>query len=304
MRGEAVPKIKVSIKHGDLRYARNPVLLGHYQADSIVGGERNLDECLCGKLSERRRLGLYPGPIETTDMVLDEDATPPGAIIVGLGAVGSLSTGELRRTIARGLVNYALLAAERDSAATFKPLKVTSMLVGSGEGGVTIQNSVAAILEAALDANRALLGTNICQRVRIDEVELLEIHLDRAVNASRVLRTWLQQGENARQVDIPTWQVANGKGGWRRIAYEQDKDWWTRLQITEAQTTVVCSSSPSRIVLGLKPTCCPCSVRASMHSYVTQFGPLTRIGNSHKPSSNCCCPIRSRTPRPKSGISY
>ncbi len=232
-RAEETPKIKVSIKHGDLHYAHTPVLLGHYQADSIVGAERSLDDCLGGKLSERRRLGLYPGPIETAAVVLDDDATPPGAIVVGLGAVGSLSRVELRNTIAKGLVAYSLQVAERRPATDGDSLKVTAMLVGSGTGGVTIENSIEAILEAAVAANRALCGTDIGRLMRIGEVELLELHLDRAVKVSKVLHALANPENRDIRFEISDWRVANGKGGWRRIAYEQDKDWWTRLQITQ-----------------------------------------------------------------------
>ncbi len=233
---EKEPAIHVRIVHGDLRFARNPVLLGHYQGDSIVGAERMLDECVHGRLQQRRQLGLYPGPVGpvlTSAVVLDPTASPPGAIVVGLGEIGRLAPGDLRRTITRGLVTLAIESTERNPGQAFQPLSVTSLLVGSGEGGVSIQDSVVAILEAAREANLSLQNAKLSERVRIDTVELLELHLDRAVRVSKVLNKL--QGEYQGEFDLSKWQVEEGKGGWRRVAYEEDKDWWTRLEITERE---------------------------------------------------------------------
>lgn len=224
--------IKVRITHGDLRYARHPVLLGHYQNDSIVGAERVLDKALGGKLQARRQLGLYSGPVETASVVLDAKANPPGAIVVGLGPVGGLTPGDLRRTIARGLVSYALDLVEREPLAGYRALRVSLLLVGSGEGGVTLRDSVAAILEGAYEANRGLRRA-LPSRVGVDELELLEFDLDRAVRASRVLEKMSRERDYGSRFDLSNWRVAEGKGGTRRIAYEDDPAWWTRLQVSE-----------------------------------------------------------------------
>ena len=223
--------INVRIVHGDLQFARHPVLLGHYQGDSIVGAERILDRCVHKKLSQRRQLGLYAGPELTCTVVFDSSAKPPGAIVVGLGEVGSLAPGELRRTITKGLVTLAVESVERYPAREFEPLHITSLLVGSGEGGVSIQDSVVAILQAAREANLSLQTAKLSGRVRIDTIELLELHLDRAARASKVLKKL--QGDYAGQFNLSNWRVQEGKGGWRRVAHQEDKNWWTRLAITE-----------------------------------------------------------------------
>jgi len=54
--------IDVSLRHGDLAYARHAVLVGHYLGDTIVSAEAALDQRLRGALTRRRDLGLYPGP--------------------------------------------------------------------------------------------------------------------------------------------------------------------------------------------------------------------------------------------------
>ena len=59
-------------------------------------------------------MGLYPGPIETSAVFTNPRCTDPrflglqGALVVGLGTVGSLSAAQLTRSFARALLEYAL----------------------------------------------------------------------------------------------------------------------------------------------------------------------------------------------------
>ena len=72
------PLTRVRISHGDLRFARHHVLVGHYPGSTLVGGEGALDELLDGRLSRAAMLGIYPGPIETCQVFTDpEQWTPP-----------------------------------------------------------------------------------------------------------------------------------------------------------------------------------------------------------------------------------
>ncbi|TXC67299.1 hypothetical protein FSC37_21205 [Piscinibacter aquaticus] len=85
--------LRVSIRHGDLRYARFPVMVGHYAGDTIVSAEAALDWQMKGDqpqgpLSRRRDLGLYPGPHGTHAVFFNDDPNrlPEGALVVGLGS--------------------------------------------------------------------------------------------------------------------------------------------------------------------------------------------------------------------------
>ena len=80
------------------------MLASHYRHDVIVGAEAFLDARLDGRLSELLRMELYPGPLNTGVVVLNdwsrEDQTVhPGAIIAGLGMVGELTPGALASTL-------------------------------------------------------------------------------------------------------------------------------------------------------------------------------------------------------------
>ena len=79
-------RIKLRVTHGNLAFSRNPVMVGHYQGDGIFGAERFLDTCLDGKLSKLYDMGIYPGPIDSSKLLLNSDYSKPGgALIVGLG---------------------------------------------------------------------------------------------------------------------------------------------------------------------------------------------------------------------------
>ena len=77
-RGGAAPVssvIEVSLRHGDLAYARHAVLVGHYLGDTIVSAELALDRRLHGALGRRRDLGLYPGARGSYAVFFNEEAT-------------------------------------------------------------------------------------------------------------------------------------------------------------------------------------------------------------------------------------
>ena len=92
-------KIRLCVVHGHLAFARFPVLVGHYSGDTFAGTEARLDRALNSRLSERRKMGLYPGRIGTSTVLLDSNSKPSGAVVVGLGEPGDLSVGALRRRI-------------------------------------------------------------------------------------------------------------------------------------------------------------------------------------------------------------
>ena len=102
------PRIRIKVVHGHLAFATHPVLVGHYAGDTIAGAERALDVALDHRLSHRRKLGLYPGALGTSTVVLDRHRKPAGAIVVGLGDQADLAPGTLAETLRRGILAYAI----------------------------------------------------------------------------------------------------------------------------------------------------------------------------------------------------
>ncbi len=72
--------LRVRMVHDNLTNARSPVLVSHYKDDVIVAAEEYLDRRLGGRLSELLRMELYPGPLNTGVVVLNEAASGDRAV--------------------------------------------------------------------------------------------------------------------------------------------------------------------------------------------------------------------------------
>ncbi|MGG5890095.1 CHAT domain-containing protein [Falsiroseomonas sp. HC035] len=57
--------IGLTVAHGHLVFALHPILVGHYEGDTFAGAEAQLDRALRFRLTERRRLGMYLGPLDS-----------------------------------------------------------------------------------------------------------------------------------------------------------------------------------------------------------------------------------------------
>ena len=109
-------KIDLCVVHGHLAFARFPVLVGHYVGDTFAGTEARLDKALGLRLSERRKVGLYPGRIGANAVLLHPDCKPPGAVVVGLGQPADLSIGTLRDTLRQGVLAYVIETLDQGCA--------------------------------------------------------------------------------------------------------------------------------------------------------------------------------------------
>jgi len=235
---QPVPPCLVSVVHGDLRFVTNPVLVGHYKGDPIVHAEAVLDQCLNGALGVRHQLHRYPGNIGTAEVFLGR---PPnhlghqGAIVVGLGNVGELTVGGLIRTLEEGLLEYAQACFNlgKDTAS----LKVSTLLVGSNEAGLTIPQIVDATLTSVSQANRVLeklrtgdgVGNQESPRAPLafySQIEIVELYHDIALEALHSVCA-MASGQS---FEIRRSLVVRD-GGRRRARATQPRDWWSRLAI-------------------------------------------------------------------------
>ncbi len=238
--GQGVPVIQVSLRHGNLAYARHPVLVGHYLGDSIISAEQSLDARLGHALSRRLQLGLYPGPLGSHALFFNDqaDARPAGALVLGLGQVGELSPGLLAKSVRDAMLDYALRIAQWPDERFGPPSPVrsaalTCLLVGTGAGGMTPRDSVEAILRGAVAANDKLVVAELEGRVIIDRIEFLELYEDVAIAAAEALDTVLRDGELAMRVAWPEGTVEAGQGPLSRVRCDEARGWWQRLEIIE-----------------------------------------------------------------------
>jgi CHAT domain/Lecithin:cholesterol acyltransferase len=232
-------KLRVGVVHGNLSASRHAVAVGHYAGDLIVSAEDYLDRQLGGRLRERHALGLYPGQLGSVEVVLNPGAKPGGAVVVGLGDVGELTPGGLTASFARAVVQYAVALAEQAdprARAGEGPLRATlaTLLIGTAASGLSVADSVTALLRGALGANRLLDEAGYADRVRLDALEIVELYEDRAIQAVRALGRALLDPELLAGLEIDP-LLRPLRGGRRRVAYEEDPRWWRRLAILQGK---------------------------------------------------------------------
>jgi CHAT domain/Tetratricopeptide Repeats-Sensor/Lecithin:cholesterol acyltransferase len=248
-------QVRVRVMHDDLSNARSPVLIGHYEQDLIVGAESYLDRQLRGRLTELSQMELYPGPIGIAVAVLNsESALPgqhPGAVVAGLGKVGDLTPGRLTATLAQALTVYGAesVGQERrrrqrdnrvDQPTATISAPITALLVGSGEAGVSLSDSLQALLRAVAHANARLhtaedggarsAGEALSLHACIDRIDIIELYEDRAIEAVHALLNL------ARSAELPDFTIDEllipGSGGQRRARFEVAQEWWQRIRVT------------------------------------------------------------------------
>jgi tetratricopeptide (TPR) repeat protein len=246
----AARSVAVRVVHDDLSNATAPVLVGHYKDDMIVGVEAYLDRQVSGRLSELRQMDLYPGAIGTAIVALNStdsgNVQHPGAIVAGLGLVGDLTPGALVTTLTHALTVYGaervgierrLRQRRREGhPSSVLELSVSAVLVGSGETGVSLSDSVHALMLAVGAANSRLGATNVTTNSAAPEltawigtIEIVEIYSDRAIEAVHALRSLGRTSELEGLVINEFVTVRSGSR--RRAYYDAPADWWQRIRV-------------------------------------------------------------------------
>ncbi|HKZ72858.1 MAG TPA: CHAT domain-containing protein [Steroidobacteraceae bacterium] len=243
--------VRVRALHGDLRFASHPVAVGHYSGDTIISAEKALDRGLGGQLSRRVQLGLYPGPIDTSAVFMNERlrdnprAVPQGALVVGLGTAGAVRAAQITRTVTRGLLDYvtdwAVFAPPRTRARP-NDFGISPLLIGSSIGGVGVADSVLACLNAVDNANRILATSG--QPQRITEVEFVELWEDRAIQTLDAFQRILDYEPTLRESCEFDMELRRRKGAQTRERFSESSGWWQRIQILGEE-----SDDPSRKAL-------------------------------------------------------
>lgn len=226
--------LKVTVTHGNMAYTEAAVAVGHYQDDVIISAEAYLDRRLGGRLRDRYRLGVYPGAYDTCEVFLNPGKKPGGAIIVGLGAVGSLTAGKLEDAFAHAALKYALAIAEAKDNQACLPVSghIAAVLIGTGGHALTVSEAVTAIVRGVLKANETLSADAYARCIKFEKLELIEIYEDRAIQAMRAL-AHLGQDPTLQGKIVPDAMLRILDSGLRRASYEEDPGWWHRIQITE-----------------------------------------------------------------------
>jgi len=232
-------KTKLSVTHGDLAFAQYPVAVGHYLGDSITSAEAYLNRCLNDRLRQRYQLGIHPGEVGTTDVVLNPASHPSlgGAIVIGLGKVGELTPERLTKSFARAALVYALTIAEdsngqsttKENEPKFAP--ITTLLLGIGTGGLSVEDSVSAILRGLHHANLTLEKVGYDKYVVFNALEFIEIWQDLSISIARSLERSIGDSDLQARFDASDLLIRQVIGGKVRVAFNETYGWWNRLQI-------------------------------------------------------------------------
>jgi hypothetical protein len=236
-RSEPLGRCQVRIRHGNIHYADLPVMVGHYQGDGITGSEAALDRALGGRLTALHRANLYPGPLNTVEIVVQPGAQrSDGAVVVGLGTLGQLSAASLRETLRHALIRFGLDhgarlrgiddPGRREDGQGQGELALASLVIGSGVGGLPRVDAVKALLEAVADANRQLRELDAPLLQRLDVIELFE---DAAIAIAHACERVCRELGDALTVDLA---VRSMPGGLQRPFFDEAEPWWRRIQVT------------------------------------------------------------------------
>jgi pimeloyl-ACP methyl ester carboxylesterase len=236
-----VAKVNVRVLHADLAFSSYPVMVGHYTGDTIISAEKALDRSLGGQLSQRLALGLYPGPplsnalFVNPELRKNNDAVPKGAIVVGLGMPGLLSSSQLADTLTRAIVEYAVAWTSQalpTYGQTGNQLGLSALLVGSGMGGVEVPDAVAACLRSVVQANEALAAAS--HAARIATLEFIELYRDRAYETIASFKK-VEAGEPSLAGHFNfNRTMSKASGGRERLYYSEAGGWWHRIHIEGA----------------------------------------------------------------------
>jgi CHAT domain-containing protein/pimeloyl-ACP methyl ester carboxylesterase len=260
--------LRLSVVHGHLRHAKHPVAVGHYIGDGITSSEAALDRELDGRLSRRHRANLYPGPVGTAEVVYTgKHWTPPGALVIGLGQVGETRAEVVRNGVKAAALKHALLQAEmpaRPGETGYRSAAFSSLLIGTHGGrALSVEETINAIVEGAVQANRTLQAQNLWDHVRIDEVEFIEIYEEIASLANHAvhrlrLEPPAEYGDQVGIEVVPALLRKQPGGRFQRLYGSYSSDWWRKIQIVsvgnETGAAAAKSSSPELLrLLGTNP---------------------------------------------------
>ena len=231
--------VEVNVSHGDLKYASYPLLAGHFKNDSILYAESRIDGLVSGLLTERQKLGIYPGDIGTSEILLTYAPGFSGAIIVGLGEPDKLTSFELTRSAEQAVTKFLLLVNGREklnNPLTFKePFGISSLIIGCGYGGLSIESSVNAILQAIINANAKISILYMDNAKLIERVEFIELYENRALSCYYSIRGMGKEAGGSLNITSEKKGFASLNGARKQINVDQSNDWWNRITISKTE---------------------------------------------------------------------
>lgn len=226
--------IRVSISHGDCKYAAYPLLLGHFKYDSILYAEKRANKLLAGQLEEMNKLGIYPGDIGTSEVILTAAENGfQGVIIAGIGDQDKLTAFDLSVTTERAASKYLLIIngqQKLNSNVVKDHIGISPLMIGCGYGGQSIESSVQAILQGITNANKKIAGLYGEKATLIEEVEFIEQYQDRVLGCFYAIHRIGKEMTGMLNI-IADEVIRECNGARQKVNVDQGRDWWNRITI-------------------------------------------------------------------------
>ncbi|MBB3179225.1 CHAT domain-containing protein [Variovorax sp. Sphag1AA] len=249
-------RLEVNLKAMDLRFLSCPIMVGHYENDSMAGTEALIDtELMDGQLAQRRALDLYAGPLGTAAVVLRKPSAIErrrgvltGAVVTGLGSYeGSLSQDALMIAVRAGVLRYLLQVVDVMGREDREVPLATLLLGYNSSANLTIAGSVEAVVRGVVDANEKFRRTTGLS-VRVSQLDIVELYLDTAITAVyelRQLTSRLQTAAAAKDTLLAcNPELAQGTGLRQRLFDARGATYWPRLIVTDADDQAAVTPSP------------------------------------------------------------
>ena len=229
----------VSVSRGDLRYSAYPLLAGHFLNDAVLYAEAAIDKYMDYKLSHKHELGLYPGEIGSNALFKQKDTHPDnfkGAIIVGMGEPDNLTSVELAKSVEQAVLNYIL--SLKVGEIEQEEIGLSALVMACGYGGLTIANSMKAIISGINGANNKVSKIEGGGYPVVGKLEFVERYANRALNCMYVLNDIIRAENKTYHNESKTYNIVLGNdkikdllGIRKRIPIGNQSSWWNRISV-------------------------------------------------------------------------
>lgn len=226
-------RINLKVVHASLEQTNHAVAVGHYARMPAEGAEGFLDWKLGGVLAARYRLGLtVDDPGKAVVVRAADGQSPSGAIVVGLGEFGLLTSSILTEGVSDGVLRLLRMQIEA-GVDTTEPVGLAAVLIGTpGRFGLEIETSMVAIIEGVMGALERL-GDDRPSEFDLEFIELYEQQADDAAKVLCSIREEIDQNLlDAMDVDIAEFVETRNGGRPGAPAHNASGRPWIRMQAT------------------------------------------------------------------------
>ena len=232
----AQTKFKVEVINADLKVARYPVMVGHFNNDGVHSAEKALNRCLGGRLMQRYDMGYYPGKIGESEVFFNLNTKPHGAIVCGLGNTQELTHYLLAKTTEMATLKYAMFMRDNYTLPRAKSFAegISFIFIGTGYGRLQVEDSLKGILLGVSNAN-AYIRDHKNGLMEIKHIELIN-HYESLSSQAYWGLTRLKHADNRFSFELVK-GVKSKEGAKKKRAFISDRDdWWHQFNIESILT--------------------------------------------------------------------